>query len=253
MSWKKIIKDSDNGIIATKLKHISYSLIKIGGREEFIGLHGGKMGFATFLYYYSQYTISKKYSDVAYTFLSDIFDSVNNGFNYDTYSGGLAGIARSCKHLYENSFIEENPDDLFGKLDQYFITHMMSFIKKGKYDYLHGGLGLALYLLDRNTPEVKASLTEFIKVLEEKGKSESDYIKWLSVLDKDKGSEGYNLSLSHGIASIIVILAYLYRKGIKKDRTLRLINRAVNYLLKQKKSLDNFSLVPSWISKEKDG
>ncbi|MEL6976512.1 MAG: lanthionine synthetase LanC family protein, partial [Bacteroidota bacterium] len=71
---------------------------------------------------------------------------------------------------------------------------------------------------------------------------------WESTLSIDKGNKGFNLSLSHGISSIVYLLTKMSRNNIEKDRLAPLIKGAITYLNGHCKQEDEgFSLFPSWI------
>ena len=248
--WKNIIPNFCSEEILDKLKLISEILIK----EPFNSnnsLLSGKVGLSLFLNYYIYFTENKKLSDNGLKYLEQVFININNGFNYHTFAGGLSGILWGINHLYNNSFILEDPKDINLSLESYFIRMVEEEINQKNIDYLHGSLGVILYLLERNTEKVNIAISEFVDILGEQGEISGNSIKWMRVLDKEKDIKGYNLSLSHGIASIIIILAQIYEKGINKEKALKLIRMAINFLLDQKQDPQkNLSIFPNWISKD---
>jgi lantibiotic modifying enzyme len=57
-------------------------------------------------------------------------------------------------------------------------------------------------------------------------------IRCLTIIG-EKGKTGYNISLSHGIASVIVFLSKVYSLGFSKEKVYGLLDGTVNYLLSQ--------------------
>jgi lantibiotic modifying enzyme len=128
---------------------------------------------------------------------------------------------------------------------------MIYDIEKGNYDFLHGAVGNGTYFLNRlNKKESKDYLKELIDHLDKiSHKKGGDKIAWESVLDHEKGTKGYNLSLSHGISSIIAFLAKMLEKEIYIEKVSSLLNGAINYLLSHALDTEKYSSnFPSWIS-----
>jgi len=72
-------------------------------------------------------------------------------------------------------------------------------------------------------------------------------MKWLSILDAEKKIQGYNLSLSHGLSSVILILSLLHEAKISRRISGNLLNGSLKYLDKQKLPPDEYlSMFPSW-------
>jgi lantibiotic modifying enzyme len=72
-------------------------------------------------------------------------------------------------------------------------------------------------------------------------------LKWESIKYGTDDEIIYNISLSHGIASIINILTRIYKVEIEQEKCKYLINGAIKYLLKQEIDRTKFnSFFPSW-------
>lgn len=226
------------------------------GPQDNIGLMGGKAGIALFFFYYARLTGEDKYADYGVELISGIFDAINDsqGYLLHTHAGGLAGIGWTVEHLAGNDFIDADTNEVLEVLDPILHKTMINDIKNENYDFLHGAVGNGVYFLNRLANEKsKDYLKELVDQLDQiSHKDEDGARKWLSVLNREEGTKGYNLSLSHGIASIIAFLGKMLDTGIYNDKTAALLNGAVQYLLKyrldRKKFTSNF---PSWIS-EKD-
>jgi lantibiotic modifying enzyme len=86
MKWEKIIVDSKNREVLQKISEIFKCLLKnINSSNNNIGLLSGKTGIALFLYYYSKLLNKIKFADQGYEFLFDVFDEINQGFNYHIF------------------------------------------------------------------------------------------------------------------------------------------------------------------------
>lgn len=212
--------------------------------KQNISLLSGKTGEAIFFYYYSKFSNEEKYADHGFKLLTEIFEEINNGFSFHTFAGGIAGIGWTVEHLARNGFLDFDTTDLLDVLDDYLFNCMMRDIKKGNYDYLHGAIGIGLYFVTKsNRVRIEKYLIALIDELENLAEedAETGAVKWESVIDKDTNEKGYNISLSHGISSILVFLSKVYEKKIDEDRVLRLLNGTVTYLLQQQLKSNKFT------------
>jgi lantibiotic modifying enzyme len=260
MTWEILIKDEKAKPYKEKLAEIAEVLEKNSGSlQENLGLMGGKIGLALFFFYYARFTAEDRYADYAVDIISDIFDAINDEekpFTYHTHAGGLAGIGWSIELLAQNEFIDADTNDVLESLDPYLHKAMIYDIQNKNYDFLHGAVGNGTYFLSRlASPNAKNYVSELVDELEKTSETDDDGSrKWKSVLNREEGNEGYNLSLSHGLASIIAFLGKAVEAGINKEKSSMLLNGAVQYLLKHKLDRTKFnSNFPSWIDiKEPD-
>jgi lantibiotic modifying enzyme len=252
MTWKILIDKENAAPYQEKLSQIADTLVKNAAKlETNIGLMGGKIGVALFYFYYAKLTNDDKFADLGVELISNVFDEINKEFTYHTHAGGLAGIGWTVEHLAQNDFIDTDTDEILEDLDPYLHKTMIYDIQHENYDFLHGAVGNGVYFLSRMTNEKsKEYLKEFIDEMDKiSHKDEDGARKWLSTLNIEEKTKGYNLSLSHGIASIIAFLGKVLETGIYNEKVSLLLNGAVQYLLKyrldRKKFFSNF---PSWIS-----
>jgi len=250
--WEILIKDEkETAPYKEKLSEIAGTLVKhTPDLKDNIGLMGGKIGVALFYFYYAKFLAEDKYADYGVESISDVFDVINNDFTYHTHAAGLAGIGWTVEHLAQNDFIDTDTNEILADLDPYLHKTMIYDIGNQNYDFLHGAVGNGVYFLSRiNNEKSKDYLKELIDQMDKiSHKDEDGALKWLSTLNIEDGSKGYNLSLSHGIASIIAFLGKVLETGIYNEKVSILLNGAVQYLLKYKLDRKEFpSNFPSWI------
>ncbi len=253
--WQPVFDQSEAENLKAKLDEIATILVNKKNSEDDkkkgIGLIGGLTGEALFLFYYAKYTQDMVYYDKAMELLTDVFDAINDGFAYHTFAAGLAGVGWAVEHLVQTDFIEADPDEILEDIDTYLHKAMILDIQeKGNYDFLHGASGCAIYFLNRlGNDKAGKYLAEYIDELEKKSeKEENGAVKWKSVLSIEEGFEGYNLSLSHGLASIIAFLANTNLHGIHKEKSASLLKGAIQYMMSNSLDTTKFqSNFPSWI------
>ncbi len=215
-----------------------------------IGLLSGKMGVALFFYYYSmyfkEYTVKNKGSFL----LEEICECINTGFNIPTFCSGISGIGWGMDILNEEGLEDIDTNYLFSDMKQYVSDSLNFFFKKNKYDFLHGYLGVGFFLLNRlNYPNSSDMQSFYIKKLEEviaKLNTTAVILEnqayWVISKEEKEESE-INLSLSHGMASIINFLSRVNSSPYFKGQVVTLLNKACRFLISIKhipKSEDSY-------------
>ena len=243
-----------------KLEKQIQQIAEITGKEykslEHIGVLGGQSGVALFQFYCSKYFDDDTYSEKGVEIISNCVDMINSGYSFPTYCNGIAGFGWTLQHLVNQDFISLDLDELLNPFDDFLLSQMQHEFKAQNYDVLHGALGYGLYFLKRyeslpesikNNSTHKEFLVYVVDKVEEMAIKDGDGLKWESVLDIEKGNKGYNLSLSHGMSSIIYVLYKLFYANIEKERVASLIRGAIKYI-KSTQNLDgDLSQFPSWV------
>lgn len=214
-------------------------------------LMGGLSG--RFLYeHYCVRSNGNNKSNLFHKGIESIFEQLNSGFSYPSFAGGLSGICWSLQHLVDTGGLEEDLVEPLLGLDQFFLQHLeYEFLEKKHYDYLHGGLGYHITMMNSHLRD--ESITKTLSYLDNTALRLKEGIAWLSKPNMDSNEQVINLSLSHGIASIIQILSKTYKqcKGEELKKCEELLNGAVSYLLSKKQNQAEVgSFFPSWVSEK---
>ena len=118
----------------------------------------------------------------------------------------------------EKNWIEKD-EDIINEFDEHLKETGLLYLNEGNYDFLHGGLGIGLYWLDKkNGVEI---ISKFIDILYETRINCPLGIYWINTRvksEKDVVKE-INFSLSHGMSSILVFLAKAYERGINLNNS----------------------------------
>jgi len=221
-----------------------------------LSLLSGNSGLSLFTFYYSRHFENEEFYDYACSIIEDSFEKIQNGQTYPTFAVGLAGLGWMLEHLSQNEFLEIDTNEVIGELDDFLYEYMLKEIKKGNYDYLHNAGGIALYFLSRESnPKSNEYLKKYIDILGEHSLVDNKGLKWKSEIpgEGEKKIEVYNLSLSHGMASIVAILSKIYKRGINNEKTEKLLKGAINYILANQFDIsDSNSYFPNSISLDGD-
>ena len=214
-------------------KIASRLMTDIPGEEP--SLFTGDMGKALFLLHYSVFKKEEVYYDKAMKYLDQSFEMIDRGYYKSNLASGVSGIFWLVEHLVEHGFINEDVRESIQEFDQYLAETMLEEIEKSNFDFLHGALGIAFYLLKRRdiNPDLNGSLEKFIHGLHRCAiEVDSDTVKWHNGQDETLENMP-NISLSHGISSIAIMLSKFAKANIAPDITIPLLHRTVNYLLSQ--------------------
>lgn len=237
-------------LISKKISDIANAILASDSREN-IGLLSGGMGEALFLFHYDRVFDSISSYNRSIEIIENVFDSINNGNLFHTYCTGLAGVGWGIEYLIDNNFIDSQVSESLIEIDDLIGEMMIIDLKNGNYDFLHGASGSILYLLKRrnsNPEKIDGYIRKYLDLLENAAIVVNDSeIKWASIIDSSKGEMGYNISLSHGMTSIIAILSKIYLNGIEPIRSMQLAEKSANYLFNQRiDSLQPVSFFPSY-------
>lgn len=230
--WEPILKREPK-----QLNTIINALENAVFNQNYSLLGGGNTGAAMLLYYYWLYSKDDKYLEKGNSFIMKNFElSESSNSSLHSLCSGTAGFRWAVNHLIESGFIEGDSNELFIESDPFLHLVMEMDIKQGRYDFLHNALGIGLYFLNRHNYESISYVESLILGLEKTAEVDGDGIKWraLHKPSETTGKEVYNLSLSHGMASIIAFLGKAHSYEIAVDKTKDLLCRAISYVLSQK-------------------
>lgn len=199
------------------------------------------------LYYY-KFSKVKCHRDIVVEYSEFLLQRFGKEFNLHTYSGGLSGILYLFEFLKENELVEIDISDVKESFEEYLIRMMRNDILGDNYDFMHGALGIGLYFLKSKThEEIIQELITFLLNTSEID-SESGGVKWKSKIDED--FIGYNIALSHGMASIVLFLCRVIENGYGNDKVKELLSKIVKYVLYQEIDVNKYgSFFPTY-SKE---
>jgi lantibiotic modifying enzyme len=239
----------------SELKNKTTEIVDIVAKEKFngkIGLLSGTAGSLFLLCYYNEYAKDSAYMDVVEQRVMDAFDIINDThFSNLTYSNGLTGFLWALKNLNEHEYIDIDLSDVTDSATPLLGDFMMGKMEAGEYDFLHGSLGVANYFLDADDPASIKLIKDFNKKLVSKAiRNEDDTLSFLSTVNiNDTTVPVINLSLSHGMASIIYYLQRcLQNKNIASEEIKNTLKRIISFYRKnQNDTTVESSYFPSWI------
>ena len=232
-------------MIENKLSEIS-TILKLCKIKD-IGLLTGLGGVNIFLS-----TIKpKEFEQNIEENLSVIISEINYGFNGFSYCSGIAGFLWSLNFLINTKILEKNVHNIGNKLNSFLYTRMKHDLERNQWDFLHGAIGIGVSFLFNNPN--KQTLSIIHKIIDNLDnlsiQDKNGGVKWKShVLSNAVPMEVYNLSLAHGIASIIAFTTKTYAKGIDKQKSKIILEGAIKFLLMNQNDINKYNCYfPSWI------
>lgn len=208
------------------------------------GLYNGEFGSLIFLSYYSKYKNDSNLETTIHCYVEKLLENLVKCVSSHTFCSGYSGVLYLFDFLKDENLLYIDYKESQSMIEDYIILSMERDISDNNYDFLHGVLGCGYYFLKNNNDNVIQCIIDFlfdISIFIEK----KNTICWKSKID-GKGKKGYNIALSHGMASIILFLSCLIDKGIKNEKIYKLLHGGINYILSQEIDVNKFgSFFPS--------
>ncbi|MBS1651081.1 MAG: hypothetical protein JSU07_03645 [Bacteroidetes bacterium] len=218
-----------------------------------VGILSGIAGHAIFYAYASRFLNDDNCLLKSNKLLKIALNQMNKSEKLNaTYSSGLCGILWAIKHLNENDFIQVEDKNFFKDGNFVIEKHALEYIMHGNIDFLHGSIGLALYLLkfDRRDFHNEFILKLYKLAIKDLKK---DTITWdFYILNNELIFERVsNFGLSHGLASVLgYLLKYKKKYGDTNTLCNEMYSKIINYFLSNIQDVtEKKSFFPNWLSK----
>lgn len=207
-------------------------------------LFSGNLGLV--VYHYNYYNIFKETSskDKMLKLLQSILDRVEEGnstlSNY-TLSYGLSGLGMVLKQLIIDGFIDPKDVDV-GNLDELIYEWALERIQNNDSEYMHGAFGAIHYLAENSKTNILSeNLEKLIDELTNKAIHDQDggiYFDLFNQFIPEYPKGSINLSLSHGLSGILLILLNLIDNGLISEKHKDLAREIAKYLEAKIKEVD---------------
>lgn len=216
-----------------------------------ISIMGGSSGCYLFNFLYLNY-LQEKQIDI--NFQKEIQELAEHSIStsYSNFSNGQAGVNWFFSYLYKYNFLEKADWEFLCSNDTELKNIALQYLNNDYYDFLHGGTGIAYYLLYINKFKSDIFFSNFfsgLNLLMAKGDSIiPHYDLDAQKLDLSK----VNIGISHGLVSILKFSMQCYKQNICTSKAKKLAKSIIEYL-KLNTNLDKtISYYPSIIEKGKN-
>jgi len=198
---------------------------------EQAGLMSGDAGIRLFSYEYAKFF---NLSPDAHTQASLLEGLVSSSYELEspTFCGGKAGVNWFFNYLSNDHIISKEDLAFICDDDEALAREALEMTGRKNYDYLHGGTGVFYALLCTETFEKETYFHQFFHLLtslveESPGKNILPYFSMENY--RLKRSE-VNLSLSHGITSVLKFCMECIKKKVCPEPANRLAQMIADYL-----------------------
>jgi hypothetical protein len=218
------------------LNEIALSIINNKETNNY-GLLSGLTGDAIFLYEYSK--VEKKISKYVEEHVDKIFLAIESNALDISYCSGISGACLGIDFIYKNfpDVYEKRFEFVSNEIENYIFPEYINLLNDKNLDFLYGAIGIAFYFLERlktGDRKYKKYINEILKHLNNTAIKSNDGIKWKQELN----GCSYNISLSHGMASIVIFLSEVLNSGNHFDINPKiLLEGGIKYILNQE--IDN--------------
>ncbi len=147
--------------------------------------------------------IDYEYSDKIYDVIEKSISNLEKENLSYTLCNGISGICWTLEYFRKRGKIEIDSSFL-EDIDIILSEVALNETAQGNWDFLHGALGINLYLHERNNDIVISYYTKWLNVIEKISTQTHQGLSWLSYVDTIK-KQVHNFGLSHGIPSMNII------------------------------------------------
>lgn len=217
--------------VAEKLFHdIEFNAVP----KEDMGLFTGSTGIIIFCKHYEKNFPNIRNNCILKNYVNLLFEQLMSGMVQLPFCSGLTGVLSGLRYMNEEELLSIDYSDIEENYKKYLQRFSLENIRNNNYDFFHGGLGIVKYFAESST-----FVNQAINALDEVAIKDCNIYKWLSHLGIEN-RYGYNISLCHGIASIVSVLSSLSHPDIDYEKRDRIITGACNYLLTQEIERDKY-------------
>jgi hypothetical protein len=205
------------------------------------GLSSGNAGLALFYTYLAQITQDDAWADAAAERIDRALEAVAHHPIGPSLYGGFAGVGWVLEHLQGRLFEPEEGEETGGETTQALLQLLDGDAWGSDYDLIGGLVGFGVYALEAlPAPEARALLGRILDHLEALAEERPDGLTWftdprlLPPHQRQLYPEGYyNVGVAHGVPGIVGLLAGMAAAGVEPERTGRLLEGGVSWVLAQ--------------------
>lgn len=187
---------------------------RLNDLNQSLGIYGGEFGTIILLF-----CLSKQESnlyDIAEQKLDRVLKKLHQSASISTICNGIAGVGFGLVLLDKLNYITLEKDSLKA-LNNSLLFSLKKDFNKNNFDYLHGAGGIIKYFIESfhySKSDALIAINYWLNALLE---NTYQYRNALKLSFKQIQKKGYNISLSHGLSSIIIILSKIYNLDITRS------------------------------------
>jgi lantibiotic biosynthesis protein len=207
-------------------------------------LFSGRIGQILYYFYMFRYFEDERYADKGVELIETVLHNMDTQKSpyllKPAFSYGLSGFGYVLSLLKDEGIIDIDFEQQLCDFDSIVYTKALEEIEKRNTDYLHGSLGVLLYLSRRlSNPKVEKYLEDLVEALSKTAIRDSRGIRFEnSHIARMNESDNTNFGLAHGLCGILMILLKIHDKGICQTQIEELVTGGINFMLSYKTPQD---------------
>lgn len=237
--------------ITIKIDEFANHLENHLSKQIYPGLFSGTAGISLFFFTYSKY----KQSDYYYDLACEILEKTINNINFCTghsFCSGISGICWLIDYLCDNEYIHAQNKEINIDLYAYLKKQAIKSAENGDFDFLHGAIGSAIYLINNEFKNIdKKFHEEILNLLNHYMIKEPNGGYWTYYWADMNKEPRINISISHGMASTCIYLIHILNKFKSKQKIIDMLDSSMKFIATQEYKDCRLSIFPTF-SKEYD-
>ncbi|WP_343689978.1 lanthionine synthetase LanC family protein [Chitinophaga sp.] len=191
-------------------------------------LLNGETGMALYYFYLGRLLDEPVFTARALQLTDAVIDNVHTPgrFYGGAFSLGITGLASALWVMKGEGFIDFEEEEL-AALDEGIFSWAQFQVQIHNTDYLHGAAGALYYFILRNKAELAAVL---MKAIFSGAVEDENGIRLFNRFEHNPRPEDINLSLSHGLSGLLLILIEAFHKGIEPAWCREIISKGLQYI-----------------------
>jgi lantibiotic biosynthesis protein len=209
----------------------------------FHGLFNGSLGLLYYYYHAGRALQNEALLQQAEEMLGQVFEDMNEtegGLIGAALSSGGAGLGFVANYLQQHGWIDFDTDEELFELDAYLADSALQQLDEDNTDPLHGALGILYYFTTRRqTPQINAWVNAIAtKVVGKAIVTEAGHWFKNSFWKEPNHPVEVNLSLSHGLCGILVVLLKAYPFLTDPGPVEKVIREGIRFILGHETDFD---------------
>lgn len=253
IDWRPILDGATRDRALETVRTIATGLSGKSSELDDPSLTGGCAGLALLYAYCAKAEPGDDDEEIAIQFLLRAIDLTGELTLSPSLYHGFTGVAWAVEHLRE-PLLHSDDEDTNEAVDEAIVVYLSQSPWADDYDLIAGLVGIGVYALER-LPRVSAlaCLERIVERLDETAERRDNEVTWLTrphllpSHQREKCPNGYyNLGLAHGVPGVIALLGEVCAAGVATERARPLLDGAVAWLLRQKRTPPSLSSFSPW-------
>lgn len=204
-----------------------------------LSLLTGQMSIAVFYACLFTNTGNPKYKRKCNRIVNNVIAKIEVTELSNGFCQGFTGIAWGINYINSLNIVNIDRESFFEDVDGLIYNYSLLAVQNGYFDFMHQGLGGAVYALDRlPSKDATMFLHNIVDALDEiKKADESGFTFDDKLSDRELGSQSepkYSLGMAHGTTGVVSLLLRIYEEGINRPLAEKLIKGSIQWILNHK-------------------